>query len=304
MARMPEQSNPADAASSYNAAATFQRKIDPDQGAGLEGVLKPSMLLAWARALGITVWTLWMLLIHLRSVLAKRGLPAAVTQKWHRNVLRLAGIDLTVHGDALRDRPVLMVSNHASYLDIVVLGAVLDCSFVSKAEVRSWPVFGMLATLQRTVFIERDRNKAKEHMEEMHQRLSEGGCLVIFPEGTSTDGARVLPFKSSLFQAASIELPETGQIDVQPVSIAYSRLDGMPMGRALRPFYTWYGDMELAPHLIQLLGIGTLGIDVIFHDPVRMQDVGDRKALARLTQTASARGLESALKGSPKPHPP
>ena len=294
MAENPDTARPA-------RSIALQDKPDPDQGSGLDGHLKPSKLLAWLRAIGIIIWTLWLMLLNLRSVLAKRGLAASVTQKWHRNVLNLAGIDVSVHGTPIVDRPALMVSNHASYLDIVVLGSLLPCSFVSKAEVRSWPAFGFLAVLQRTVFIERDRRKAAEHTEEMHRRLSEGGCLVIFPEGTSTDGARVLPFKSTLFQAASIELPETGQIEVQPISIAYSRLDGMPMGRALRSYYTWYGDMDLAPHLIDLLGIGSLGIDVVFHPPVRMKELGDRKALAAHAHHATAMGVEQALKGTPEP---
>lgn len=279
----------------------FQDKSDPDRGTWLGGQLKTSRLLAVLRAIGIMFWTLWLFVINLRQVIASKGLSPAVTQRWHRHVLNLTGMELSVYGKPVLDRPTLMVSNHASYLDIVVLGALLPCSFVSKAEVRHWPIFGFLAVLQRTVFIERDRRRAAEHSAQMRQRLSKGGCLVVFPEGTSTDGTRVLPFKSTLFQAASLELPETGQIEVQPISIAYSRLDGMPMGRAFRSFYTWYGDMGLAPHLMHWLGIGSLGIDVVFHPPVRMKDLGNRKALAAYAHQTISDGLERALKGNPSP---
>jgi 1-acyl-sn-glycerol-3-phosphate acyltransferase len=157
-----------------------------------------------------------------------------------------------------------------------------------------------LAVQQRTVFIERDPRKADRHLNEMKQRIEDGGCLVLFPEGTSSDGSRVLPFKSALFQSASIEFPETGQIEVQTVSIAYNRLDGMPMGRALRPLYTWFGDMELVPHLMGWLGLGTVGVEVVFHDPVRMADVGGRKQLAAATQSVCEQGLLTALRNAPE----
>ncbi len=266
----------------------------------LDGHLKPSRLLGGLRATGIALWTVWMTCLNIRSALSGSGMTPATTMKWHRNVLRLAGIDVTVTGQPVRDRPVMVVANHASYLDIITLGALLPCSFVSKSEVRHWPVFGWMAVQQRTIFIERDPRKAAHHLGEMKARLEQGACLVLFPEGTSTDGGRVLPFKSSLFQAASIEFPETGEIEVQPVSIAYSRLDGMPMGRALRPYYTWYGDMDLAPHLIDWLGLGSLGIDVVFHEPVRLSESGGRKGLAARTQAACAQGVESALRGRPE----
>lgn len=267
----------------------------------LEGTLKPSRLLGGIRALGITCWTIWMAALNIRSAFGTKGMTPETTMKWHRNVLRLAGIDVTVTGTPVRDRPVMIVANHASYLDIITLGALLPCSFVSKSEVRHWPIFGWMAVQQRTIFIERDPRKAAHHLGEMKERLAQGGCLVLFPEGTSTDGSRVLPFKSTLFQAASIEFPETGEIEVQPVSIAYSRLDGMPMGRALRPYFTWFGDMDLAPHLIDWLGLGTLGIDVVFHEPVHLSDSGGRKGLAARTQAACAQGVESALRGRPTP---
>ncbi|MDF1748030.1 MAG: lysophospholipid acyltransferase family protein [Alphaproteobacteria bacterium] len=265
------------------------------------GFFKTSRLLGALRATGIGLWTLWLALLNLRSILAKRGVSPSVTLKWHKMTQRIAAIDVRVIGAPIRDRPVLFVANHASYLDIVVLGALLPCSFVSKSEVRDWPIFGWLAVQQRTVFIERDPRKADRHLSEMKQRIEDGGCLVLFPEGTSSDGSRVLPFKSALFQSASIEFPETGQIEVQTVSIAYNRLDGMPMGRALRPLYTWFGDMELVPHLLGWLGLGTVGVDVVFHEPLRMNDVGGRKELAMVTQRACAEGLQSALRNAPQP---
>lgn len=282
-------------------AAGVERRPGWDEG--LAGNVKPSRVLGWLRALGIVVWTLWVTAINLPKALRGTGMPAAVTKKWHRNVLRLAGVKVTVTGQPVLDRPTLMVSNHASYLDIVALGAILPCSFVAKSEVRGWPAFGWLAIQQRTVFIERDPRKAARHLDEMKSRLAEGGCVVLFPEGTSSDGTRVLPFKSTLFQTATIEFPDTGEIEVQPISIAYTRLDGIPLGRAFRPFYTWYGDMDLAPHLIDWLGLGKLEIELVFHEPRRIGEAGGRKALASATWQASSLGLQSALRGRPEAMP-
>lgn len=272
----------------------------PGWDPGLAGGMNPSRILGWLRALGIVFWTLWVTGWNIRTALRGTGMPAAVTKRWHRNVLRIAGITVKVTGKPVLDRPTLMVSNHASYLDIVALGAILPCSFVAKSEVRGWPAFGWLATQQRTVFIERDPRKAARHLDEMKARLAEGGCVVLFPEGTSSDGTRVLPFKSTLFQTATIDFPETGEIEVQPISIAYTRLDGIPLGRVFRPFYTWYGDMDLAPHLIDWLGLGKLEMEIVFHEPRRIGEAGGRKGLAAATWQASSVGLQSALRGHPE----
>lgn len=274
------------------------RRIDDDPVP--PGALRPSRLLGWARVLGIIGWSFWLIALNPRVALSGRGMPPAVTMKWHRGARWLAGVKVQVSGAPVLDRPALMLSNHVSYLDIVVLGSVLPCSFVAKAEVESWPIFGWLAKQQRTIFVQRDPRRAKGQLEDMKRRLQDGGCLVLFPEGTSSDGSRVLPFKSSLLQASEIEMPDTGQVEVQTISIAYSRLDGMPMGRALRPFFAWYGDMELAPHLINLLGIGAVTVDLTFHEPHRLDHAGDRKRLAKLSQSTCAGGVEAALKGDPR----
>jgi len=257
----------------------------------------PSRFKAYRRAATMVLWTLFTLLMNAPRCISGRGLPAPVTMRWHRLILRIAGVDIQVHGSPILDRPAMFLPNHVSYLDIPVLGSLLPCSFVSKAEVRDWPAFGWLAVQQRTIFIKRDPRKAASQLDEMRERLEEGGCLVLFAEGTSSDGSRVLPFKSSLLQASTMEFDETGQIEVQPVSIAYTQLDGVPMGRALRPFFAWYGDMELAPHLIELLGMGRVGIDVVFHDPIRLADAGNRKQLAQVAWGITADGLSDTLRG-------
>jgi lyso-ornithine lipid O-acyltransferase len=150
-----------------------------------------------------------------------------------------------------------------------------------------------LAKLQRTVFIERQVRRAAAQRGELTRRLAAGDDLILFPEGTSSDGNRVLPFKSALFSAAEGGNP----VVVQPVSVAYVRLNGMPMGRLYRPFFAWYGDMEMASHLWELLGLGVAGVSVEFHAPVMASAFPSRKALAAYCQGVIADGLAAALSG-------
>nr|WP_246484636.1 lysophospholipid acyltransferase family protein [Marivibrio halodurans] len=266
--------------------------------------MRASSWLAAGRTLGILGWTLWIALANLRTLLRGKGVSPRVSLAWHGRVARICGLDIRVHGRPVTERAVLYVSNHASYLDIIALSTTLPCCFVSKAEVNDWPVFGWLARQQRTVFIERRARRAGEQLDILKQRLEDGDHMVVFPEGTSTDGARVLPFKSSLFEAARANSHESDMhrgdtVAIQPVSIAYSRLDGMPMGRAFRPLFTWYGDMDLGPHLWTMLGLGRVGIDLVFHEPVRLSDFESRKHLADHCWRAVSDGLSGALRGRP-----
>ncbi|MGE0006958.1 MAG: lysophospholipid acyltransferase family protein [Parvibaculaceae bacterium] len=210
---------------------------------------------------------------------------------YHRVVTRWLGVRLNVIGEPVRDRPCLIVSNHVSWLDITVLSALTPLSFIAKKEVNSWPGFGTLARLQRTVFIDRDRRQSTgSSRDEMQERLKAGETLVLFAEGTSSDGWRVLPFKSAYFAAA--EMPE---VVVQPVTLAYRGHWGIPMMRRRRPFYAWYGDMDMGNHLWQALALGPIEVDVVCHKPLTLAEAGDRKALARRAEETVRRGLIEAF---------
>jgi 1-acyl-sn-glycerol-3-phosphate acyltransferase len=204
-----------------------------------------------------------------------------------------------VRGTMERSRPTLFVSNHCSYSDISVLGSVITGSFIAKAEVASWPIFGVLAKLQNSVFIDRAGIKAREHRDGIIERLAAGDNLIMFPEGTSDDGNRVLPFKSALFSVAQYRFENGSTVKIQPVSIAYTRLDGMPTGRALKPYLAWYGDMELAPHLWALAGLGMITVEVVFHPAVVIASFGSRKALAVHCEEAVSAGVAAANAGWP-----
>ena len=217
---------------------------------------------------------------------------------YHRLVCRILGLSVIRRGRMSATRPTLFVSNHCSYLDIAVLGSLIPGSFIAKSEIAGWPFFGWLAKLQRSVFIERRRNKAMLHKDEMERRLQAGDHLILFPEGTSSDGTRTLPFRSALFSAAERQI-DGRPLTVQPVSIAYTRLDGMPMGRSFRPFYAWYGSMSLFAHLWHMLGLGVATVEVIFHEPITMDRFGSRKEMADHCWRAVSEGMAAALAGRP-----
>ena len=148
--------------------------------------------------------------------------------------------------------------------------------------------------------MERRVSRTAHHRDNMTERLEAGDNLILFPEGTSNDGNRVLPFKSAFFGIA--EKPVRGKpLTVQPVSIAYTRLNGIPMGRPYRPFYAWYGDMELASHLWNVAGLGNATIAIQFHQPVTIEQFGSRKEMAEACQAAIADGVSRAISGKLTP---
>jgi len=248
------------------------------------------------RALSYFLLTLPLMPVQAVLIGLKTPLALKVPLAYHRLVCRLLGIAIERRGNASTARPTLFVANHTSYLDIEILGASIPAAFVSKADVDGWPLFGWLARLQRTVFIDRKRRNVERQRNALADRLTAGDSLILFPEGTSGDGQRLLPFKSALF-AAVIETARDRPVTVQPISIAYLRLDGMPLGRFYRPFFAWYGDMDLAPHLWVMLGLGRLGIGVTFHAPVAASDFPSRKELSEYCERVVAGGLAAALAG-------
>jgi 1-acyl-sn-glycerol-3-phosphate acyltransferase len=198
-----------------------------------------------------------------------------------------------------------MVANHTSYFDIIVLSAAARVSFVAKHEVANWPLFGTLARLQETVFIERaKRSQTVEARDLIRTRLAEGDALILFPEGTSNDGNKVLQFKSALMGAADSEIGTDRQgrvhhVPVQPVSVSYVGLYGLPMGRDMRPLFAWYGDMDLVPHLWEAVRTGPFEAVVEFHAPLSVDSEGGRKKLASAAEAVVRRGQARALAGLP-----
>ncbi|ATG46392.1 1-acyl-sn-glycerol-3-phosphate acyltransferase [Celeribacter ethanolicus] len=237
-----------------------------------------------------------MILICMMLMLATRAVEAVLVGKrrpWSsvfprfvsRNALRLMGMRLTVKGQPMAHHGAV-VANHSTWLDIFVLNAVQRIFFVSKAEVANWPGIGTMAKATGTVFINRDRKEAAEQKRLFEERLHMGHKLLFFPEGTSSDSLRVLPFKPTLFAAFfTPELRE--EVWIQPVTARYVA----PEGEDVR-FYGWWGEMEFGPSLVQVLKARPQGrVEVIFHDPIAVKDVKDRKEMAARCEAAVRSGL-------------
>jgi 1-acyl-sn-glycerol-3-phosphate acyltransferase len=222
--------------------------------------------------------------------------------KW---LCRVLGIRIETHGTMVSEGPLLLAANHTSYFDIPVLGALGPVAFIAKTEVQRWPFFGLCADLNRTIFVDRNnRARAIDDRNQIQTRLRQGDRLVLFPEGTSSDGNGILPFKSSLLSVAELDLTDDEKrkgrpfrCRVQPVSVTYTRLNGLPMGRIKRPLFAWYGDMDLMPHLWSALAAGPIDVVVEFHPPVTAEQLGDRKALARYCEDVVRAGVVKALSG-------
>jgi 1-acyl-sn-glycerol-3-phosphate acyltransferase len=229
-----------------------------------------------------------------------------ISQICHRGIIKLLGFRLRIHGTIADTKiPIFFVANHTSYLDIPVLGALLPAAFVAKSDVAHWPLIGFLAKMQNTVFIERRSSQINTQRNHLRERLAAGQNLIVFPEGTSSDGHGVLSFKSALFSVVE-EAATTMPVVIQPISVICTELDGMPLTRALRPLYSWYGDMTLPAHLWNVFKSGHFTVDVTFHPPVTADNFLNRKTLATYCQQQIAHTVQQFLtgRGVPVANPP
>ncbi len=212
-----------------------------------------------------------------------------ITQFVCRNALRILGLSFSTRGEIMPHHGAL-VANHCSWLDIFTLNARKRIYFVSKAEVAGWPGIGWLARATGTVFIERDPRQARDHTRLFQDRLNAGHKLLFFPEGTSTDGRRVLPFRTTLF--AAFFAPELRDSTwIQPVAACYHAPPGEPAR-----FYGWWGDMDFGTDLLKILAQSPQGgVEILYCPPLRVADFTDRKALARAAEDAVRQGLAARL---------
>ena len=259
------------------------------------------------------VGALFRLLVYGVAVLLLAGPQAACVRRGgalagrlpvlvHRLFLRLFGLRVVVRGTPPAGEPALVLANHVSWLDIPVVGSLGPLSFVAKAEVAGWPGIGFLARLQRTVFIDRAR---KTHTAVVNRtvagRLARGDTIVLFAEGTTGDGNRVLPFRSSLVGAARAALTEGGleRIQLQPLAIAYVRRNGLPVTRRERPEIAWYGDMDLAPHIAAFLREGPIDAVIVWGEPIPFDASADRKRATAEAGLAVQRAVREATGHGP-----
>src|SRR5690242_1949903 len=246
-------------------------------------------------------FTMTPLLVSLQWLLEKLKLPGwgFIASNYYRVLCWLLRIRVRVNGEPVRNRPVLFVSNHVSWVDIVVIGAIAPVAFVAKREVASWPLVGFTAKMQRTVFVDRTRrNQTGEAVSEIVRRLAGGTSVVLFAEGTSSDGNRVLPFRSALLGAvemAAAHMPEP--LMIQPMAIAYIAQHGIPLGRQHRPLAAWYGDMDFVPHIKTLIECAALDAVVSYDSPIAADGSLSRKELTAQLERTTRRMMAETLRG-------
>lgn len=212
-------------------------------------------------------------------------------------------MNVRVAGAPVSAAPVLIVANHASWLDIPIIASIGPAAFVAKSEVRSCHWVGLAAELTGTVFVDRTRRQGTAELNAaIADRMADGDLVVLFAEGTSSDGNRVLQFRSALVGAASALLASDRPQDakLQPLSIVYTHVDGLPMGRQHRPLVAWYGDTDFMPHLKDYVRIGVIDAAVTFGDPVTA-DGADRKAIVRSLESTVRQLTSSVLRGERAP---
>ncbi len=241
----------------------------------------------------ILLLTLALSIIGLPWIILGKQVPIWVSLAWHKTALKILGMRVKIHGEKIPHRQSgMFCSNHLSYLDIMVLGSVIGGRFVSRADVRHWPLLGYLAKRQGTIFIERNKKHAEQHITMLGKALHKPIPLIVFAEGTSSNGVKVLPMKSTLFQPLTLPTDSESQIPIQAITISYKKHCGLPMGRIYEPLCAWYGDMDLASHLSEFLALGAIDIEVIFHPTTSIENFdGNRKLLAEHLHTQIKHGL-------------
>ncbi|MDF2687631.1 MAG: acyl-phosphate glycerol 3-phosphate acyltransferase [Microvirga sp.] len=239
-----------------------------------------------------------LVLVPLQMLALRLGWSATlhVLPVWfHRALLKIFNVRVIERGTPPGRAATIVVSNHVSWLDIPVIGSLHPLSFIAKSEIEGWPVVGAMAKLQRSVFIDRQRRKATAEVNDaLAHRLVKGEVIVLFAEGTTSDGNRLLPFRSSLVGAAQTALMHDSveRVLMQPLAITYTHRHGLPVTRRDRPFIAWYGDMDLAPHLKMFIRGIPLDVVVTWGEPMPFN--GSRKQATAFAEAEVRRALRAA----------
>jgi 1-acyl-sn-glycerol-3-phosphate acyltransferase len=259
-------------------------------------MLRPYFVIAAIGAITLVLLPFQAIAVALELPLRRR-----IPSFYHRMVCAILGVRIRVRGQRKPEHPLLIVANHSSWLDIPVITAVAPVVFVAKQEIASWPLFGTLARLQRTVFVDRARRqKTGDVNAEIARRLAEGDPVLLFGEGSASDGNRVLPFRSALIGAARDALAEaehTGRVWIQPLSVAYTGVWGLPIDRRDRPRVSWYGRRPLPPHLMGIARSGAIDVTVTWGEPVAFDEQSDRKEVARALEAQVRRHTVQSRRG-------
>jgi 1-acyl-sn-glycerol-3-phosphate acyltransferase len=246
-----------------------------------------------ARLLEILLWTLVAMPVQaVMLVLPGRGKERFARTYW-RGIAFILGLRVTIIGGLAQQRPVLFVANHSSWLDVVALGSVLPGCFVAKGAIAHWPLISWVAKLGRTIFVSRNRASVSREQDNLTARLAAGDNIILFPEGTTSDGNRVLPFSSAFLALADAP----ARPFVQPVTIVYDGLDGLPVRRYDRPAISWYGDMDLAAHYNTVGRSRGIHATIILDAAIPPGSFPNRKVLSAALEARLARNAAAIRQG-------
>ncbi len=270
------------------------RKERPNPIQTKEPILRPFMAFIAALSFVLTTLPIQYLLVTFKS---KHWwtLPSL----WHRFITNQVNVNVTIKGEMVIDKPTLFVANHLSWADIFVLGGhCKNSGFVAKAEIETWGFIGWLAKMQHTQYVNRGmRTDSKRQRDRLIQSVHAGRNLILFPEGTTTDGNKVITFKSTLFSVAEELSAVEHDMVIQPVTLSYVEMHGIPVGRARRPFVAWMGEVGILHHFRQHFRHGRIEALVEFHEPIHYDDFPSRKAVANYCRDRVQEGLERSHKG-------
>ena len=241
-----------------------------------------SPILSFLRIFPLFFWTMICLIMHIIVSTISSKYFFIFYRFFFKGLVKIFGIKIKYSG-IREEKNIVYISNHVSYLDVFVLGSMINGLFVAKSEIDSWPLINKICALGKTIFINReDILGIKKQMNSIQNALKTGFNVIIFPEGTSSDGSKVLQFKSSLFGLMDLNAKE--KFKIQPISIFYEKLDGAPIDRKFRPFFAWFGNMELLPHAWKFLGLGLSEVKVNFHKAIKFSKFKNRKEAASYCQ--------------------
>jgi 1-acyl-sn-glycerol-3-phosphate acyltransferase len=257
----------------------------------------------------VFVYTPFMIVfIPIQFVWSRLRIPGwNIIPRWfHRLGAIFLGLKITVIGEPVQGRPTLIVSNHISWTDIIAIGSVADVTFVAKQEVSKWFFVGFMASLQRTLYVDRNRRSdARRTTREMGRRMADGGAVLLFAEGQSDVGTHVLPFRSALVGAAQHAMVEAGakEVLIQPLTVAYTRLQGLPVGRTDRNLIAWIKGKSVGENIREILTGGVKEVTIAFGEPMLLAEGADRKAVTKAAENEVRRMLVALNRGEQLPVP-
>lgn len=245
----------------------------------IRATVSAMLLVAWVIISLPLVFVFWALCLE--------WFRARTAQVFYKVAGRICGLQVHVRGQVSAERPLMLVSNHTSYLDVFVIGSLVPVSFTPKKEVRSWPLIGFMCVLADCIFVERRPSEMQAAAAEMQKRLNKGKVLCLFPEGTTSDGFHIKPFKSGF-----LSLAEVHQMPVQPASIAYTHIGREPITEARREEVAWVGDATFFGHFWHFLGLPAVRVEVDIHPAKHIREFADRKALTQACQEVVVNGVQ------------